>query len=230
MIGVVKKINVADTVYESMIGMIATGNWLEGAKIPSENELKEAFQVSRNTVRQSIQKMKALGIVETRQGEGTFVKKINTGFYLNLLIPTVFLGDNSCITILEFEKSIQLESVKLAGERASEDEINGLWYYVERMQNEVNPELFFEYDIEYHKYLSKITHNEMFYKSMSIIKSMLTENLKEVVLCYGTKESIMHHKKIYQYLKSGKIQTAVDTMDEHLQMVLNRLHNIEKKG
>lgn len=230
MINAVKKVNVADSVYESMIGMIANGSWSEGMKIPSENELKEQFQVSRNTVRQAIQKMRALGIVTARQGEGTFVKKIDTGFYLNMLVPTVFLGDSSCVSILEFEKSIQVESVKLAGKHASQEEIDGLQNYIQLMETTRDPEQFFQYDIEYHKYLSKITHNEMFYKSMSIIKSMLTENLREVVIRYGTKDSIVHHTQIYQELKAGKVRDAAAIMDEHMQVVLDRLSNITEKG
>jgi len=229
MIDAVKKVNIADAVYESMIGMIASGNWPEGTKIPSENELKERFQVSRNTVRQAIQKMNALGIIEAKQGEGTFVRKIDTGFYLNMLIPTVFLGDSSCITILEFEKGIQVESVKLAGNRASQEEIDGLHYYIEQMRTETDPDQFFEYDIEYHKYMSKITHNEMFYKSMSIIKSMLKENLREVVSKYGTRESVEHHTEIYQKLRAGNTQEAADMMDKHMQVVLDRLINIADK-
>lgn len=226
MIDPVKKVNIADVVYENMLEMIAGGNWPEGSKIPSENELKDKFKVSRNTVRQAIQKMNALGILEAKQGEGTYVKKIDTSFYLNILIPTVFLGDESCITILEFEKSIQVESVKLASKRASQEELDGLNWYIDQMELEHSPEQFFEYDIEYHKYLSKITHNEMFHKSMSIIKCMLKENLREVVAQYGTKESITHHKEIYHLLKEGRGVEAASMMDEHMEVVLDRLRKI----
>lgn len=230
MIDVVKKVSIADIVYDNMLEMIADGSWPEGTKIPSENELKEQFQVSRNTVRQAIQKMNALGILEAKQGEGTFVKKIDTSFYLNILIPTVFLGDESCISILEFEKSIQVESVKLAGKRASREELDGLKYYIGLMEREEDPNRFFEHDIEYHKYLSQITHNEMFYKSMSIIKCMLKENLRAVVARYGTKESVDYHTEIYQYLIDGKIEEAAALMDEHMQVVLDRLEKITKEG
>lgn len=225
----IKKVNIADIVYENMLEMVAGGSWPEGTKIPSENELKDMFQVSRNTVRQAIQKMSALGILEAKQGEGTYVRKIDTSFYLNILIPTVFLGDESCISILEFEKSIQVESVKLAGKKASLEEIEGLKRYIDLMEKESDPDQFFEYDIEYHKYLSQITHNEMFYKSMSIIKCMLKENLREIVVRYGTKESVSHHTLIYEYLKEGKILEAAELMDEHMQIVLDRLTKITNK-
>ncbi len=230
MIQAVQKVGISDTVYEQMLAMIASGGWPEGTKIPSENELKDQFQVSRNTVRQAVQKMNALGILETRQGAGTFVKKIDTGFYLNILIPTAFLGNESCIDILEFEKSIQVESAKLAAKRATREEIEGLRHYIEQMKLEQEPDAFFEQDIEYHIYLSKITHNVMFYKSMTLIKDMLKENLREVVVRYGTRESVSAHAQIYQHLCDGDGTNAARLMDEHMQVVLDRLSHITQKA
>lgn len=229
MIRAVKRMGVSDNVYDQMLEMIASGNWSEGSKIPSENELKELFQVSRNTVRQAIQKMSALGIVEAKQGEGTFVKKIDTSFYLNILIPTAFLGNESCIDILEFEKGIQVESVKQAARKATREEIEGLQDYIVQMEQEDDPDMFFEYDNEYHIYLSKITHNEMFYKSMTLIKEILRGNLREVVVRYGTRESIDYHRKIYQYLINGDDAQAAQMMDEHMQVILDRLAEITEK-
>lgn len=230
MIQAVQKVGISDTVYEQMLAMIASGGWPEGTKIPSENELKDQFQVSRNTVRQAVQKMNALGILETRQGAGTFVKKIDTDFYLNILIPTAFLGNESCIDILEFEKSIQVESAKLAAKRATREEIEGLRHYIEQMKLEQEPDAFFEQDIEYHIYLSKITHNVMFYKSMTLIKDMLKENLREVVVRYGTRESVSTHAQIYQHLCDGDGTNAARLMDEHMQVVLDRLSHITQKA
>lgn len=229
MIRAVKRMGISDSVYDQMLGMIASGAWSEGSKIPSENELKELFQVSRNTVRQAIQKMSALGIVEAKQGEGTFVRKIDTSFYLNILIPTAFLGNESCIDILEFEKSIQVESVKQAARKATREEIEGLQKYIVQMEQENDPDAFFECDNEYHIYLSKITHNEMFYKSMTLIKEILRGNLREVVVRYGTRESIDYHKKIYQYLIDGDEAHAAQLMDEHMQVILDRLMRIVEK-
>ena len=92
MIQPIEKKNVADEVFEKMLNMIIEGDWKKGEMIPSENELREAFSVSRSTVRQAVQRLSALGIVRSRQGKGTYVEQVDTSFYLNLLIPSLMLS------------------------------------------------------------------------------------------------------------------------------------------
>ena len=226
MISPITKSNVAEAVFDKMLSMIATEEWKAGQKIPSENELKECFEVSRNTVRQAIQKLNALGVLEAKQGEGTFVKKIDTSFYINVLVPSAFLGNMDCMKVLEFEKSIQVESVKLVGQRATMEEIEGLKYYIEEMKKQTDPDLFFESDIEYHKYMSKITHNEMFYKSMNIIKDLLHGGLRQVVIKYGSNTSIEFHEKIYNLLKERRTAEAAEQMDIHMGDVVDKLYHV----
>lgn len=69
----VKK-NTADRVYENLFHMLVSGDYAPGDRIPSEHELKERFNVSRNTIRAALNRMNALGIIETRQGDGTYLK------------------------------------------------------------------------------------------------------------------------------------------------------------
>ncbi|MFQ9704886.1 MAG: FadR/GntR family transcriptional regulator [Enterocloster clostridioformis] len=64
----VKKVNIGDQVYNQMKDQIMSGVWVPGEKIPSENQLMEVFGVSRGTVRQAIQKLSAVGLLETRRG------------------------------------------------------------------------------------------------------------------------------------------------------------------
>ncbi len=226
MIEPISRNNIADSVYVAMLGFIGNGVWKESQKIPSENELKDSFQVSRNTVRQAIQKLSALGIVEARQGEGTFVKKVDMSFYINLLIPTAFLCDCDTMKILEFEKSIQVESVKLVAKRATNDEIEGLAAYIQRMEVAEDDASFFDADIAYHIYLSQITHNEMFYKSMLIIKDMIHQGLLSVVQRYGSRESVAYHQWIYEKLKVRDVVGAAELMDRHMGDVVEKLSKI----
>ncbi len=223
----VSRSNIAETVYNTMLSMIADNTWKEGEKIPSENELKDQFQVSRNTVRQAIHKLSALGIVEAKQGEGTFVKKIDTGFYINILIPSAFINNTSdCMKILEFEKSIQVESVKVATKRATDEEIEGLHGYLEQMKTAKDEASFFDADIEYHIYLSKVTHNEMFYKSMCIIRNLLRSGLLGVVMKYGSGTSIEAHTRVYGFMKTRKAEEAAQEMDRHMGDIVDKLYTV----
>ena len=75
--------NVVESIYNKMVESITSAQWsLPGSKIPTENELAKTYQVSRSSVRQAISRLKALGLLESRQGSGTVIKKsgISAGF------------------------------------------------------------------------------------------------------------------------------------------------------
>ena len=61
----IEKKNVAELVFQKMLNMIIEGTWKQGEMIPSENELREAFSVSRDTVRQAVHRLSALGILRS---------------------------------------------------------------------------------------------------------------------------------------------------------------------
>ena len=76
---------------ERLRELIASGNIAPGEKLPSENELVRALQVSRPVVREALRGLSMMGIVESRQGGGCFVTDLKPSrlmepfsFYLSL--------------------------------------------------------------------------------------------------------------------------------------------------
>ena len=66
---------VSDQVFEQLRDLIFKGHLKPGEQLTTEREMAEALGVSRPTVREAIHKLMALGLVENRQGQGTFVKR-----------------------------------------------------------------------------------------------------------------------------------------------------------
>src|SRR5580698_5762269 len=52
---------------------IETGELAPGSQLPTEIELRERYEASRNTIRDAIKRLTSLGLIETRPGQGTFV-------------------------------------------------------------------------------------------------------------------------------------------------------------
>ena len=73
----IKKTSAADLVCRKMRELIVDGTWAINEKIPSEADLAENFGVNRLTVRIALQRLNALGVLETRVGEGTFVRSFD---------------------------------------------------------------------------------------------------------------------------------------------------------
>ena len=119
----IEKNNLVEEAYNQIINMIATGEWEEGTKLPSENMLCEILGVSRNTVRSALNRITALGVIETRQGYGYQVRNLNTGIYLNALLPTMLLRSRDLESITEFRIGIESEAAALAAVRADDSDL-----------------------------------------------------------------------------------------------------------
>ena len=81
----VPKVNVSKTTFDILFRNIMDGTWKTGEKIPSENELKNSLMVSRHTIRSAIANLNMLGILETRQGDGNYVRETGIGLYIDFL-------------------------------------------------------------------------------------------------------------------------------------------------
>ena len=69
-----KKIKLSEQTAERLYDMIVDeGRYAPGSKLPNENELSDALQVSRTTLREAISFLVAQGVLEIRRGKGTFV-------------------------------------------------------------------------------------------------------------------------------------------------------------
>lgn len=221
----IEKQNIADTIYYKMLNMIIEGQWKQETMIPSENELREAFAVSRDTVRQAIHRLSALGILRSRQGKGTYIQKIDTSFYLNLMVPAVFLSEDDGISILGFMKAIQVESVRIVCQHASDEEIMMLSDYLELMHsvNNHNYEDYFNHDMGYHRYLAQLTKNNLFEKSMDITEKLLHVYLRDMVAFHGNEKSIEQHEECFKALKDRRTSDAVSIMIDHYDMLIARM-------
>lgn len=69
---------------EDLREQIESGRFPPGSKLPTELELRERYDASRNTVRDAIKSLTNLGLTETRPGQGTFITDLKTPFVTTL--------------------------------------------------------------------------------------------------------------------------------------------------
>src|SRR5699024_6148394 len=70
----IQKGSLVETAIESLRHAIENQQWRVGDRLPVESELSDALGVSRNTVREAVRVLAHAGMLETRQGDGTYVR------------------------------------------------------------------------------------------------------------------------------------------------------------
>jgi len=212
-------------VYNEVLESITNGTYKPGDRIPSENELKNFYNVSRNTVRLALNKLNTLSIIETKRGDGRFVRKIGANISLNMMMPTILFEKHDLIDILEFRKAVEVQAIKLAAVRSDDKDIKKLRKLLKRMKKmSYDMTKFWRVDTDMHIELAKISKNEMFSTMIEIIQDILTNEMKSLLIKQGTDiDSYFYHNLIIECIEKQKPNEAAYLMEKHLDLVIDRV-------
>src|SRR4051812_10480243 len=90
-----------------------------GKKLPTERILAERLKVSRNTVREALTRWEGLGLVERRQGSGTYLKAAVSLDMLHMPLTLAAGNDfSSLMQTLEIRRALEAEAAALCAVRA----------------------------------------------------------------------------------------------------------------
>jgi len=227
----VRRDRIRDQVFEQLKDQIFKGSWQPGSKIPSENELAAMLGVSRVSIREGLQKLVTLGILDTRHGEGTYVKEFSSDIHLNTLFPLLALDRMNILQVLEYRKVMDTGSVELAVERATEEDLQDMErIYASMTENSDEAgdlSKFAEADLEFHLAVSRATKNPVFIKVNSIIKDILSVSMEGIVRTLGKHDGLHYHRRILDAIRKRDEEEAKRLMEEHVLMTIDRLKKME---
>ena len=117
---------------EELRQQIESGALAPGSQIPTELELRDRYNASRNTIRDAIKWLTSLGLVETRPGQGTFVTEDIDPFVTTLSgNPSTGWGGDEGASYLsevaERNRKPTTSPVQVEIQEASAEIANGLW-------------------------------------------------------------------------------------------------------
>ncbi|WP_221566377.1 FadR/GntR family transcriptional regulator [Alkalihalobacillus sp. TS-13] len=105
-----------------------------GDKLPSERELSERLNVGRSSVREALRAMELLGLIETRRGEGTFIKEPRKHRLVEVLASFILNDTTARKELAETRYLIEKNAIVLAAERRTNEQILKLQAQLERME------------------------------------------------------------------------------------------------
>ena len=120
----IQKASATTKVFEALYEMIATGRYARGQKLPPQDELAKQLGVSRNTLREAVNQLSAMGLLSAQQGVGTVVEPPTPGGYLSSLSGQFLLDPLSVREFIEARICIERNAVRLAVARADDRRIS----------------------------------------------------------------------------------------------------------
>ncbi|PAE41903.1 FadR/GntR family transcriptional regulator [Bacillus sp. 7884-1] len=152
--------------------MISADNLKSGDKIPSERELSERLNVGRSSVREALRALELLGLIETRRGEGTFIRDFRGNQLVQLLGTFILQDEKAKLDVIETKNLIEMDFLRLVLNRADENKLFTLKSLVE--DDQINDDQFFNQLVE-------MADNYLFSRIWLILKDYYNSlNLRKV--------------------------------------------------
>lgn len=118
-----RKVTVVESIVEQIVRQIQAGKLKPGDRLPSERELIKILRVSRSSVREALQGLAMMGLIESRAGQGTFVSD-----KLHLMVPDLShpgisarLQREMRLKLIEARRTVEGAVARLAAERATDE-------------------------------------------------------------------------------------------------------------
>ena len=213
----VVKSSVSQQVFDQLRQQILSGSWKPGDKLPSENELAAQFGVSRVTVRNALQKLSGLGLLETRFGEGSFIRGPEAGAALNQLVPMLYLGRETLRDILTFRRMVEGPICEIACRRATDGEIEQLRQLLGQMERaEADLAAFARLDSQFHELLARLTRSRMMQQIYQIIDDAIQSSYKQHARRQSVLVTLRWYREILAAFEARDSARARQAMEQSL--------------
>lgn len=228
-IPVIKRKSAADEAFKALHDMITSGALKQGDKLPSQDKLAEQFGVSRNTIREAINRLIVIGLLSARQGVGTIINTNNPSGYIASLSDHFLLQPSTVREFMEARVIIEIATVRLAVLRADEATLAELEENVRKQQDAIkrgNIEAFIQADVEFHFSLARASGNKVLLQFLSAVTDLMRDFIRDVCLLpRATLNALSFHKDILKLIRTRDADAAEHKLIEHLTDVVK---NIEK--
>ncbi len=210
----------AEEVVTRLREMIQRGELASGDRLPPERDLAKLLGVSRPTLRAGIRSLSAVGILQSRQGAGTFVAEAEESPTLDTsaLRLMVALHGFTSDEMFEARLSLEMSIAALAAERATSEQMTQMAEEVAGMYASLDePEQYLIHDMRFHQIIAAASNNRIMTALMNMVATILFESRKKTVKhAIDLKESAQQHRNIYRAIREHNSEAARQTMYDHL--------------
>ncbi len=218
-IEVVRELPLSDRVAQQLLDSIVAGTLKPGDLLPSERELCVLFGVSRTVVREALRSLAARGMLASaRSGRGIRVVAVDTKIVADSLhLYLRGIGGVDYTSVHEVRTLLERRIVRLAAERATDEQIEELRRVLERMKTASGLEAASIEDLAFHRTISEMTANPLFPVLLDSIRGVLLEIRRATLGVPGRSAEVLgYHERILESIAERDPEGAEREMKEHL--------------
>ncbi|RUQ30617.1 FadR family transcriptional regulator [Peribacillus cavernae] len=222
----IKPKKIYEIVAEQLHESIKSGELKPGARLDSIEKLAENFDVGRSAIREALSALRTMGLVEMRQGEGTYVKQFDPSLMVIPLSNAILMNKEDIGHLLEVRKILEAGAVTAAANNRTEKDIEDMEIALIEMKSASGDhELGEKADLSFHMAIAVASKNPLLVTLMNQVSDMMVETMRETrrILLYSKEKTMdtlyQEHVKILEAIKAKDGDSAREAMRHHLDNV-----------
>jgi GntR family transcriptional repressor for pyruvate dehydrogenase complex len=214
----IQKTKVYEAIVEQIKANIEGGLWPEGTQLPSERELADQLNIGRPSVREALRVLEVMGLIEIRQGQGTFVTAQSNQSRPMRLLESMLQEDNHVVELLEVREFFEPQIASLAAQSATPEDIRSMEGVLARMEHAVaQGGSGVDENIEFHLALTRAVGNSVLLQVHQLLLYLSRDPVERFFQVPGRHQrSLEGHRQILQAVKDRDAEAAKQEMLEHL--------------
>ncbi|HTH59843.1 MAG TPA: FCD domain-containing protein [Paraburkholderia sp.] len=207
---------------------ILNGVYPLGSRLPSGKDLALRFGVSQAVIREVTERLRAQGLIDSRQGSGSTVRArtLNTGFK----VPEEYEANREELAnVFELRLDLEGAAAALAAVRRTRADLDALKTILDTLaQNIYSPDRAVELDIAFHVAVGDATHNPYFKDLLHYLNLQIRESVRagrSHSLAYPDLPDVVHHEhvRLFEAIEAGDAVAARAAAMSHLSEAAARL-------
>jgi len=217
----VRKTRLSQQIVVQLCALIREGRIRYGDRLPPERELADQLHVSRASLREALRTLELAGLVQSRQGGGTYVRN---GPDLGAISPLALLlqatGD-SVGDVWEVRLIVEPEVAARAALRAETSDLDRLSSMLDAQEANLHDEdRTLQIDRGFHDALARAARNVVLVRVVELIGTLLESGRGHFMTSIERRrDALKHHREVFDAVKLGQPGTSRDAMRRHLEVV-----------
>jgi GntR family transcriptional repressor for pyruvate dehydrogenase complex len=218
-------------VADALSAEISAARLVEGDRLPTEAALVEQFAVSRTVVREAVSRMKSLGLVESRQGSGVFVRRAEFS-PLNFDAGSA-VSKQAVIQMVEVRRALETEVAALAASRRTKADIKHIRQAIGALDKAVRAGGDgVEEDVNYHRAIADAAQNPFLISTLDYLRQFLhgatrVTRANEARRADFARQVQLEHEAIAQAITLGDIVKARQAAACHMDNAIQRIEQAD---
>lgn len=236
---IVKKESASEQIINYIFGEISERRLKAGERLKNEKDFSELLGVSRVPLREAVCALSLLGIIDARQGEGTFINKYSSDMLARIMNIFMTLDDTSMENVLEMRDIMDIEAAKIAAIKCTNENIKEMREdivnsrkFIHQINADTDKRKIFDIIINFHRIVARATQNKFFIQFLNSIHHSLQSYYagkyeQDDKLIENLEQAIVEHVELLEAIAAHDIVKTTQLISRHVKYVRINIQNID---